>query len=150
MSNSFQEALAEEVREILSRPDDRSNPNHLKAIRHVRNSAGLSLKEAREFIENIRDTQKAQHPSTAKDALRRSIQQSEEIHSSVFIPAVAIPTPQVAGVNAELITALEDCCIRMERARNILTDGNPRNECNWGMLDTFSARAALSQIKKNK
>ena len=150
MSNNFQEVLADEVREILAMPDDRSDPNYFKAVRHVRNSAGLSLKEAREFIENIRDTQKAQHPSPEKDAWGRGVQQSEEIHSSVFIPAAAIPPPQVAGVNAELITALEDCCIRMERARNILTDGNPRNECNWRMLDTFSARAALSQIKKNK
>lgn len=33
---------------------------------------------------------------------------------------------------------------RMERARNVLTDGNPRPECNWAMLDTTELRAALS------
>lgn len=30
---------------------------------------------------------------------------------------------------------------RMDRARNILTNGNPRPECNWGMLDTTDLRS---------
>jgi hypothetical protein len=32
---------------------------------------------------------------------------------------------------------------RMDRARNILTNGNPTPNCNWGMLDTSDLRAAL-------
>ena len=34
--------------------------------------------------------------------------------------------------------ALVDAEARMTRARMILTDKNPRPECNWGMLDTTS------------
>lgn len=30
---------------------------------------------------------------------------------------------------------------RMDRARNILTNGNPTPECNWGMLDTTDLRS---------
>jgi len=32
--------------------------------------------------------------------------------------------------------ALEKAIERMNRARSILTNGNPTPECNWGMLDT--------------
>ena len=39
--------------------------------------------------------------------------------------------------------ALKDALVRMDRARGILTDGKPRPECNWGMLATEAARAAL-------
>ena len=35
-----------------------------------------------------------------------------------------------------LTDLLEDAWERMDRARNILTDDNPRPECNWGILDT--------------
>jgi len=35
---------------------------------------------------------------------------------------------------------LDSALLRMDRARNILTDGNPRPECNWGMLDTRGLR----------
>jgi hypothetical protein len=40
---------------------------------------------------------------------------------------------------------LEEALTRMDRARNVLTDGNPRPECNWGMLDTSDLRAKLEQ-----
>ena len=83
MSNSFQEVLADEVREILSRPDDRSDPNYFKAVRHIRNSAGLSLKEARDFVGRIRATQQ---PS---------------------------PAPQVAGASEELTDAQVDAAARV-------------------------------------
>lgn len=36
---------------------------------------------------------------------------------------------------------LERAIERMDRARMILTDGNPRPECNWGMLDTSDLRS---------
>jgi hypothetical protein len=46
--------------------------------------------------------------------------------------------PAQSGDTALLARAIE----RMDRARNILTDGNPRPECNWGMLDTSDLKAA--------
>ena len=39
-----------------------------------------------------------------------------------------------------LLAAIE----RMDRARTILTDGNPRPECNWGILATEDLRAHLA------
>ena len=108
MNNSFREVLAEEVRKILSRPEKIGTSNRVDAARFVRNSAGLSLWEAREFVDRIRDTQKAQQPEPVKNAWGRGIQQSEEVHSSVFIHAAAISSPpQVAGAVEALITALE-------------------------------------------
>ena len=38
--------------------------------------------------------------------------------------------------------ALDEALNRMDRARCILTDGNPRPECNWGMLDTSYLRSS--------
>lgn len=46
---------------------------------------------------------------------------------------------EVAASKAALLNAWE----RMDRARNILTGGNPRPACNWGLLDTSLDRAAL-------
>ena len=43
--------------------------------------------------------------------------------------------------------ALRGALDHMDRARDILTDGKPRPECNWGMLATESARAALEATK---
>jgi hypothetical protein len=40
-------------------------------------------------------------------------------------------------------TVLSEALDRMDRARSILTDDNPRPECNWGMLDTSDLRARL-------
>jgi hypothetical protein len=40
---------------------------------------------------------------------------------------------------------LEQALERMDRARDILTNGNPRPECNWGLLDTAELRQALAQ-----
>lgn len=40
---------------------------------------------------------------------------------------------------------LREALERMDRARNILTKGKPTPDCNWGMLDTTSLRAALAQ-----
>lgn len=49
--------------------------------------------------------------------------------------------PEAVGlIRAMLHNAMD----RMDRARNLLTDGNPRPECNWGMLDTSDLRKALA------
>ena len=37
---------------------------------------------------------------------------------------------------------------RMDRARNILTNGSPTRACNWGMLDTSDLRKALAQAEQ--
>jgi len=60
--------------------------------------------------------------------------------------------------NEEKIAALREALIdaekRMTRARRILTDNNPRPECNWGMLDTssviLSALAATAQSEASE
>jgi hypothetical protein len=39
---------------------------------------------------------------------------------------------------------VEQALERMDRARRILTGGDPRPNCNWGMLDTTDLRAALA------
>lgn len=46
---------------------------------------------------------------------------------------------------ADLVNALESVLVRMERARNILTNGNPTRENNWGMLDTTFEREVLKK-----
>lgn len=40
---------------------------------------------------------------------------------------------------------MKDAANRMDRARAILTDNNPRPDCNWGMLDTTALRQAIEQ-----
>lgn len=45
--------------------------------------------------------------------------------------------------NERLLRALKDACERMDRARSILTGGNPTEHNNWGMLDTSADRKAL-------
>lgn len=58
--------------------------------------------------------------------------------------------PRAEAVSDERVRELlEDAWKRMDRARDLLTDGNPRYECNWGMLDTKLDRAALSESKKD-
>lgn len=52
------------------------------------------------------------------------------------------PTAQAAMLRAALAKAIE----RMDRARGILTNDNPRPECNWGMLDTSDLRAAPADV----
>ena len=62
------------------------------------------------------------------------------------IPLYATPTsaaaqPEVVGlIRAMLHNAMD----RMDRARNLLTDGKPRPDCNWGMLDASDLRKALA------
>lgn len=41
-----------------------------------------------------------------------------------------------AAQPARVVEALRDAIERMDRARMILTDGQPRPDCNWGMLNT--------------
>jgi hypothetical protein len=43
-----------------------------------------------------------------------------------------------------LYKALKDATIRMDRARDILTDGKPTPQCNWGVLDTYPQHKALA------
>lgn len=49
-----------------------------------------------------------------------------------------------------LAGALERTLDRMDRARNILTDGRPRPECNWGMLDSTELRKELAAWREGR
>lgn len=64
---------------------------------------------------------------------------------------LALSTPraalaaQLGVVPSNLVRAmLHNAMDRMDRARNLLTDGNPRPDCNWGMLDASDLRKALA------
>ena len=61
--------------------------------------------------------------------------------------AVLLASADTIEAQAERIRvlreALQDALDRMDRARNILTDGKPRPECNWGMLATEQLRPIL-------
>lgn len=64
---------------------------------------------------------------------------------------LALSTPRAAlaaqpgVVPSNLVRAmLHNAMDRMDRARNLLTDGNPRPDCNWGMLDASDLRKALA------
>lgn len=51
---------------------------------------------------------------------------------------------------AELVALLRDASERMRRARGILTQDNPRPECNWGVLSTEDIDAALAKETSKK
>jgi len=44
---------------------------------------------------------------------------------------------------ADLEAALHLAFAKMDRARDILTDGKPRTDCNWGMLATEAIKHGL-------
>lgn len=44
--------------------------------------------------------------------------------------------------------ALEDAALRMQRARDILTNCKPTPDCNWGVLDTSNLRQVLANLSK--
>lgn len=46
----------------------------------------------------------------------------------------------------ELKHRVSDALNRMENARLIITDGNPRPACNWGMLDATDAKIAFAEL----
>lgn len=50
-----------------------------------------------------------------------------------------------SAVLAKVEPLLIDALTRMDRARAILTENNPRPDCNWGMLDTSDIRVALGE-----
>lgn len=61
--------------------------------------------------------------------------------------ALAAKCSTQAARIAELEAALKDACERMTRARMILTDNNPRWDCNWGMLDASNLTPLLANTK---
>ncbi len=44
---------------------------------------------------------------------------------------------------------LDDCIERMDRARNILTKGEPTWDNNWGLLDTKLEKEKLKSIRED-
>lgn len=51
-------------------------------------------------------------------------------------------------VSAAQRKVLEQAFVRMDCARDILTGGKPRPECNWGMLDTSDIRHDITSIQE--
>jgi hypothetical protein len=63
--------------------------------------------------------------------------------------ALAALAKQQAPEATEQRQALAEAIRRMDLARDILTDGNPRPDCNWGLLATEDLRAALTTHEAN-
>lgn len=68
---------------------------------------------------------------------------------AIQIAALRIGRDKAKASLTTAVALLEDAATRMERARGILTDNNPRHECNWGMLDTVEIRAFLAAHKES-
>lgn len=82
-----------------------------------------NIKESLQFI--------LQHPAIGSPLVQHAQNLARHISTQT--------EPQVTDEQI-ILSALE----RMDRARNILTSGNPTPERNWGMLDTSDLRALLS------
>lgn len=79
-----------------------------------------------------------------KHALEETLDLANYLQAAIRKGAVPASTAQPDSereVQRKLAVALE----RMDRARAILTGGNPRPDCNWGMLDTADLRTASSE-----
>jgi hypothetical protein len=71
----------------------------------------------------------------------------EEQHAAVDTlvdAARALLSHTAPQAEPNLRALLNDALDRMDRARHVLTNGNPRPECNWGVLDTSAARTQLA------
>ena len=49
-----------------------------------------------------------------------------------------------------MIEVLKQIAERIDRARNILTDGAPSSVNNWGMLDTSDLRQAIAELENQE
>lgn len=75
------------------------------------------------------------------DALERALAEIEALKSTLI--------GDIAGLRTErddIHANLEKALARMDRARDILTDGYPRPDCNWGILDTSDLRAKKEEV----
>ncbi len=61
-------------------------------------------------------------------------------------PSASSTGTEAADAAALLLKALA----RMDRARSVLTNGNPTPTCNWGMLDTSDLRAAMKSARPDE
>ena len=55
----------------------------------------------------------------------------------------------IIATNAEIVRVSAialDAITRMDKARDVLTDGYPRPDCNWGMLDASDLRRRLEEV----
>lgn len=95
--------------------------------------------------EEIVRTLKALREADFSSALRRSDSKGREAEECARRLLSAI------GAMQERLDrwrdVLHDASARMKSARHLLTDGYPRPECNWGMLDSSRIDAALGETK---
>lgn len=61
------------------------------------------------------------------------------LRECVRFPASPPPAP-------EAVRLLREAREKMQRARDILTDGNPTRDCNWGLLDVSEIDQFLSTL----
>ena len=103
------------------------------------NDLGLAEQEHDEGSANASDVDAARDTLTEMlGDMRNSIYEFRKRRDRAAVQAAQ---PEAVGlIRAMLHNAMD----RMDRARNLLTDGNPRPECNWGMLDTSDLRKALA------
>lgn len=81
---------------------------------------------------------------TLRDAIAY-IDRGERIRRAASSPLL----PQQGGdqtASAHISALLDLALVRMDRARRLLTNGNPSPECNWGMLDTSDLVEALAAV----
>lgn len=55
----------------------------------------------------------------------------------------------IIAANAEIVKVYAltlEAITRMDKARDVLTDGYPRPDCNWGMLDASDLRRRLEEV----
>lgn len=55
--------------------------------------------------------------------------------------------PDVLRWRGDVLEVLRNLCDRVDRARAILTSGNPTPMNNWGLLDTQAERAAIANAE---
>lgn len=87
--------------------------------------------------------------SHIEDADGNQIVDGRDIRGGELKTEHAVIIVKAVNNHARLVEALENVVERMERARDILTQGNPRPECNWGMLHTEFAREALAAVESD-
>lgn len=78
------------------------------------------------------------------DPLEKLTRLQEEMGLYDEAPAQAAPSAGEVEREKLILAMLHNAMARMDRARNILTNGKPTPDCNWGMLDSSDLRAALS------
>jgi hypothetical protein len=96
-------------------------------------------------LESLRKVRELEAPKSEHD--RRSLADKKALE---VIDGQRI---RIASLEQELLQAaaqIEGAVERMDRARNILTNGQPTPNCNWGMLDTSDLSTSSQAVNAVK